>query len=544
VSDNKVKIIITAKNLATAALKRTASLVTKTVGGAVKGLAKQLTSLKTIAIAAFAGWGLKNLGESFLDVGMSTERYKTILETVLKSAEKAKEYFAWIADFAAKTPFEIPGLMEAATRLESYQLSAKKYLGTLGDTAASMGKPIMAAVEMIADASQGEFERLKEFGFRATDVAKRAGFESVQVMNSTRENLTKATETLMTMLNERYAGGMEKLSRTLEGMLSTLRDYWGQFQQMVMDSGVFDFIKSKVALVLETLERLKSEGKMKEWAEEIGTMVVDAFEKGWSAVKKLAEKIRELYESGQLKAWAEEAVNVLGTLWDVLKRVTEVIEKISNAAKSVSNDFKYGYTNYISETGQQYQLMDIAKFTNDLAIPIDPDRYEVEYYFTGSGSSKLPLSEKIAELQNKFTNFSNYVSNMSTDYGIDASGATQALSSALESVNTDYESKLSGMVNYIAERQAELEEVSSGQKFSMYNTYRNIIKGQIEAAKGQIEDLVRTWETEQNLTEKYYGGNTTTNLGGITINASGGNQDWRDIVRNQIIPELRTAGVI
>jgi hypothetical protein len=156
----------------------------------------------------------------------------------------------------------------------------------------------------------------------------------------------------------------------------------------------------------------------------------------------------------------------------------------------------------------------------------------------------LPLSEKIAELQNKVTDFSDYVSGLSTDYTIDASGATQALSSALESVNTDYESKLSGMVNYIAERQVELEQVSSGQKSSMYNTYRNIIKGQIKAAKGQTEDLVRRWETEQNLTEKYYGGNTTTNLGGITINASGGNQDWRDIVRNQIIPELRTAGVI
>jgi len=50
-------------------------------------------------------------------------------------------------------------------------------------------------------------------------------------------------------------------------------------------------------------------------------------------------------------------------------------------------------------------------------------------------------------------------------------------------------------------------------------------------------------QAEQALTAKYYGGNATTNLGGITINASGGD-DWRSIVRNNIIPELRSAGVI
>ena len=83
------------------------------------------------------------------------------LSTVLKSQAKAKEYMEWIKEFAATTPFEIPGLVEAATRLEACGLNAKRYMRTLGDTAAAMGKPITAAVEMIADASQGELERLK-----------------------------------------------------------------------------------------------------------------------------------------------------------------------------------------------------------------------------------------------------------------------------------------------------------------------------------------------------------------------------------------------
>jgi hypothetical protein len=39
-----------------------------------------------------------------------------------------------------------------------------------------MGKAIMAAVDMIADASLEEYERFKEFGYRSTDVAKRADY--------------------------------------------------------------------------------------------------------------------------------------------------------------------------------------------------------------------------------------------------------------------------------------------------------------------------------------------------------------------------------
>ena len=104
---------------------------------------------------------------------------------------------SWIREFAASTPFEVPGLVEASVRLEAYGLNAKKYMRTLGDTAGAMGKPIMSAVEMVADASQGEFERLKEFGLRGLDVARAAGFETVKDMTSTRENLAKGTEALM-----------------------------------------------------------------------------------------------------------------------------------------------------------------------------------------------------------------------------------------------------------------------------------------------------------------------------------------------------------
>jgi len=227
--------------------------------------------------AVFGAWQMGRLAGDFVSTAVGMEKYETTLGTVLKSTEKAKGYMQWITDFAASTPFEIPGLVEASTRLEAYGMNAKKYMRTLGDTAGAMGKPIMAAVEMIADASQGEYERLKEFGFRATDVAKAAGFASVQMMNSTRENLTKGTEALMQMLEDRYAGGMAKLSGTVGGMWSNLKDQYTQFQMAVMNGGVFNYLKAGISVVLERIDKLKATGDMSTWAQKISDTATGGF---------------------------------------------------------------------------------------------------------------------------------------------------------------------------------------------------------------------------------------------------------------------------
>lgn len=278
--------------------------------------------------AAFGAWQLAGVANDFLSTSMAMEKYETTLGTVLKSTGRAKDMMSWITDFAASTPFEIPGLVEASTRLEAYGMDAKRYMRTLGDTAGAMGKPIMAAVEMIADASQGEFERLKEFGFRATDVAKAAGFATVQAMNSTRENLTKGTETLMAMLEKRYAGGMASLSKTLGGMWSNLKDSYTQFQVQVMNTGVFDYIKAGVTLTIEEITRLKTEGDLGAWALAMGENILTGFDviiKGAALVGDAFHGWRIIW-SGLNSAFAATMVGITGgfeKLFEMSLKVTE-----------------------------------------------------------------------------------------------------------------------------------------------------------------------------------------------------------------------------
>ena len=96
------------------------------------------------------------------------ERYQTILETVEGSSRKAQRSMDWISRFAVKTPFELDQVTDAFVKLRAYGLDPTGgLLRSLGDAASAMGKPIMQAVEAIADAVTGENERLKEFGVKA-----------------------------------------------------------------------------------------------------------------------------------------------------------------------------------------------------------------------------------------------------------------------------------------------------------------------------------------------------------------------------------------
>lgn len=103
---------------------------------------------------------IKTLSQSTIGANASMEQYVNTLSVVLKSNEKAMETLAWAEKFAAATPFEIPDIIEATVRLESYGLKAQDVLEATGDMAAVMGKPLMQAVEAVADAQTGELERL------------------------------------------------------------------------------------------------------------------------------------------------------------------------------------------------------------------------------------------------------------------------------------------------------------------------------------------------------------------------------------------------
>lgn len=200
--------------------------------GALQGVCSQLeaTADKQRRLAAdlnklaigFAGIAVAGAGVIAITIkqAMAYEQYQQKLEVALKSAAKAKEVFAWAQQYANVTPFATDEVIDAAARLEMYGMKAKEWLPLVGDMAGAMGRNVKQGVEAVADAvSGGGLERLKEFGIGSQQL-KAAGWTGGYQTAKDLETLKRALQDIMQM---RFAGGTERMSRTLGGMISTVQ---------------------------------------------------------------------------------------------------------------------------------------------------------------------------------------------------------------------------------------------------------------------------------------------------------------------------------
>lgn len=256
-------------------------------GGNVADKGRSLGTQAAVAGAA-GGYLFKT---QFLDRAAEFEKYQTILKTVTGSEQKAAKAMSWVSDFAARTPYEMGEVLESFTRLKAYGIDpmANGMLQTLGDTASAMGKPVMQAVEAMADAVTGESERLKEFGIKGS---KSGGMISYEYTNAAGETMTKSVaannrqliqSTLQAIWNEKYSGAMADQSKTWNGMISNMGDQWARFTNMAMAAGLFDRMKERLSGVLEKLDEMAANGQLQEWATKVGGGMLKVADGLWNA---------------------------------------------------------------------------------------------------------------------------------------------------------------------------------------------------------------------------------------------------------------------
>ncbi len=279
--------------------------------------------------AAAAASGLVGTASEF-------ERFQTILMTTEGSATAARDAMRWVQDFAVKTPYELDQVTDAFVKLRSYGLDPTHgLLQSLGDTSAAMGKPLGQAVEAIADAVTGENERLKEFGITASKIGNRIAYEYTNAAGETVRTAVEAgnrmaiQQTLMGIMNEKYAGSMERLSQTWDGMVSNVWDLWTKFQMMIMNAGLFEWMKGKLGEVLDTINRMEADGTLQEWATQISQTIQTALTNIWEFGKGIGEVIQQV--SGYLSV-ASDYVGGWKNLSAILAGIAFAPTLISTAA--------------------------------------------------------------------------------------------------------------------------------------------------------------------------------------------------------------------
>lgn len=202
--------------------------------------------------------------DAFVDVLAEFDRLNASLKTVTGSLAGAQRASAFLREFAADTPYELAEVTEAFIRLRSLGLdTSERAMRSIGNTAAAMGTDMMQFIEAVADASTGEFERLKEFGIRAGVAVEESGdkikFTFRGVTSVVANDARSITEYLIKIGETDFAGGMQDQMDTIGGSLSNLKDAFSNFIDFLGNLGIRDALKIGFAGATEFLKTFQQQ---------------------------------------------------------------------------------------------------------------------------------------------------------------------------------------------------------------------------------------------------------------------------------------------
>jgi hypothetical protein len=230
------------------------------------------------ALDAISG-SVGSLADSMIGGNAAFEDYNTRYKVMLGSAEAAQQRMAELAEFGAKTPFELPGVVEADTILTGFGLTADNVrekwgfdaaqIRTIaGDVASGTGAEFEEMALLIGKFSSGAtgeaISRMQELGITNREELTKMGLEfskSGELLSP----LPQSMETILGLMQQKYGGLMNAQSSTMNGMVSNLED-WKAGTLRTIGTPIFEVLKDKLGIVLEYLNRPETQATITQFA--------------------------------------------------------------------------------------------------------------------------------------------------------------------------------------------------------------------------------------------------------------------------------------
>lgn len=186
------------------------------------------------------------------------EKLRASLTTVTGSAAAAEEAFDALKAFASDTPFQLQEVVTAFIKLKSLGLEpSEEALRSYGNTASAMGKSLDQFIEAVADAATGEFERLKEFGIKASKQGDQVSL-TFKGMTTTIGNSAEEIEGYLRNIGQTdFAGAMTLQMETLGGAVSNMEDSIALLQAAIGEAGLSKVLQSAAGYVSQFAKDLE-----------------------------------------------------------------------------------------------------------------------------------------------------------------------------------------------------------------------------------------------------------------------------------------------
>lgn len=315
----------------------------------ISGIFKQGLSFATgLGIFEMLKAGFNSTVKAGWDLTQTLQTARIGFTTMMGAADEANQHIRDMMQFAAKTPFQFEGLIAASQQMQGMGINAERVipiLSGIGDALAASGKMSQEAVgratlalgqmSLRGKVASQEMMQLTEAGIPGwTILAEKMGVSTERLQEMVSKGMVPASaaiDALAVGLTERFGGSMDKISKEVPGMWSTIKDNI----QMLMSEAVqpaYDFLQNKVLpWVLDFTERLSGFSLSKITAEVQGLVsglgisseslkgmwdsIVSAVHSTWNTVKDV------------VSAACEIARSVVSTAWGAIRDVVEWVMK-------------------------------------------------------------------------------------------------------------------------------------------------------------------------------------------------------------------------
>lgn len=315
----------------------------------IDGLSSVAKKVGPAIVALFAVDKIMDFTKRVIDLTAEAQKMEAVLENALGSRSAARVGMSEIIKLAIKSNFGVTELTQSYVKLvnQGFKPSMDE-MRRMQDLANSTGKQMDQLVEAIIDGQVGEFERLKEFGIRASKEGDKVVFTFKGVETQVDFTNDAIRDYIVSLGDvEGVSGSTEKISKTLGGSISNLGDSFenllivlGSIGSPVIISGI-EMLSSALSGIADTLisDEQKSFNRAAEAFREMGG---DAL--------KLAEAEKVL---AQLR---QESNDMIQEEMDAQMQVTSDAQQSQEAFEAINALKLSGLETTKDEAGEQKRL--------------------------------------------------------------------------------------------------------------------------------------------------------------------------------------------
>lgn len=308
------------------------------------------TAMKIGAAVAAAGAAVGGyVAKTGIGYNQQMDDYTANMQTLLGGVDKAEAKIKELSDMAAKTPFELPTLVDATQTLLAFGVKADDSTGilkSLGDISlgnaskletltraygkmSSTGKVTLENVQMMIDAGFNPLNLIAERNHMTMESLYKAISDGKVPFEELTWAIQKATSE-----GGQYFNGMETASKTLTGRLSTLKENWSAFLALLTKPAYETLRDTILPSAIDMVNELTAsfnesglQGVLNTFSEEVGNLG-----------KNIASKITEYFDSDQAKTDLQNATGKIAKLLtggnivlsDVTSFITNILSKIND----------------------------------------------------------------------------------------------------------------------------------------------------------------------------------------------------------------------